>query len=440
MGVIPLIYLISGTILCIFFIILIISSIRERKTRAAVISFISFLVLCLVWYEGYVLLSFSDYFLMVPLVLVLFFVVLFFTPLGNVHTLHIGKVNKQVDERDVIFAREEYSHGTEKYKQYYQLRPELKEIDDRIRDLPELLEPGGRYYDSVKSPMIDHIFDTIIEMTYRVDGPTNSKRIEMTPAEMTKKIKRLVLRLGADDVGIARLNPMWVYSHVGRGPEQWGTPIENTHKYAIVFCIEMNYFQVEKAPTLPATEESASCYLEGSNISVSLAHYIRSLGYPARAHVSGSNYQIMLPPVAHDAGLGELGRIGYLISPKFGARIRLGAVTTDLPLVPDEPISFGVQDFCAKCKKCAINCPTGAIPKGEQKIVRGVKKWPLDIEKCLQYWRRTGSDCGLCMRVCPFSHPSTIAHNLVRAGLKRSPIARTLSVFGDDFLYGRKVL
>ena len=201
----------------------------------------------------------------------------------------------------------------------------------------------------------------------------------------------------------------------------------------------MDYEFVETAPGLPITNESALQYLRGANISNSLARHIRSLGYPARAHIAGSNYQIMLPPVAHDAGLGELGRIGYLISPRFGARVRLGAVTTDLPLLPDKPITFGVQDFCEKCLKCAINCPSGAIPKGGKVMVRGTEKWQLNIEQCLHLWRAIGTDCGLCMRVCPYSHPPTLVHNIIRAGLKRSPFARTVSAWGDDLFYGRKI-
>jgi len=174
-------------------------------------------------------------------------------------------------------------------------------------------------------------------------------------------------------------------------------------------------------------------------VSIVLADYIRSLGYPARAHIAGSNYQIMLPPVAHDAGLGELGRMGYLISPKFGARIRLGAVTTNLPLKTDKPIEFGVQDFCEKCKKCADNCPSAAIPSGEKTNVKGVEKWQLNVEQCLYYWRLIGTDCGLCMKVCPFSHPPSFLHNLVRIGIKRSAFARLISVWGEDIFYGKRV-
>jgi hypothetical protein len=60
------------------------------------------------------------------------------------------------------------------------------------------------------------------------------------------------------------------------------------------------------------------------------------------------------------------------------------------------------------------------------------------MEQCLRYWRLAGTDCGICMRVCPYSHPPTLVHNLVRLGIKRSAFARTLSVWADDLFYGRR--
>ena len=246
--------------------------------------------------------------------------------------------------------------------------------------MPGLLEPGGRFHDPVQSAYIDSVFESIRQLTGLVDGKIAENQQKIDRAAITQAIKRLVKNQGANDVGIAQLNPMYVYSNVGRGPETWGAPINNNHRFAIVFTLEMRYDYVDQAPRLPITEESALQYLNGASISISVAEFIRQLGYSARAHIAGSNYQIMLPPVAYDAGLGELGRLGYLISPRLGSRIRLGAVTTDLPLMPDKPINFGVQDFCAKCLKCAANCPSGAITKGSKIDVRGVEKWPLDIE------------------------------------------------------------
>ncbi len=437
--IVDLVYYFFGVLLSFLLALFSAYSIIENKWRAVLIGFSLLLIFGALWFAGDYYFNYSSLIQFVSIIVIIVIGLLFFLPTSRQKLFNYGRPTGQVDERDTMFAREEYLPGTDKYEKYYSKNPELKAIDDRIRKLPPLLAPGGRYYDEFRSGLIQAYFQTIGSFTTKVDGPVLSEGDEITPVEMTKVIKELTLHLGADEVGIARLNPKYIYSYVGRGPEQWGLPINNNHKFAVVFTIEMDYEQVETAPRLGITEEAARQYLNAALISTSLAAAIREIGYPARAHISDSNYQIMLPPVAHDAGLGELGRFGYLISPKFGARVRLGGITTDLPLVPDKPIQFGVQKFCEICKKCAINCPSGAILHDTRKTVRGVNKWPLNVEKCLTYWRLTGTDCGLCMKVCPFSHPPTLLHNLVRTGIKNSAIARHISVYGDDLFYGRKL-
>lgn len=438
MIVIHLFYLLAGGAAALFLILFALCSLREGKARAAGLTALLLLAYLLLWLGGYILLPSSHILLSAAPSVLFIFALLFFGPWDRGRPLKVDEITEQVDERDVVFAREEYEPGTQNYYTYYELRPENKDADDKLRALPELLAPGGRYYEPARARHVGHLFRIIEDLTRRVDGEVAGHRKEADPVRITSNLKEAARRLGADDVGVTRLNRMYVYSHVGRGPEAWGAPIENRHAFALVFSLEMDYASVQAAPRLLITEETAVRYLQGALISISLAGYIRSLGWPARAHIAGSNYQVMLPPVAHDAGLGELGRMGYLISPHLGARVRLGCVTTDLPLIPDKPVSFGVQDFCEKCRKCAINCPSGAIPKGGKVRVRGVEKWPLQIEKCLHYWRTAGSDCGLCMKVCPYSHPPTLVHNVVRAGIRRSPLARTLSVWGDDLFYGKK--
>jgi ferredoxin len=107
-----------------------------------------------------------------------------------------------------------------------------------------------------------------------------------------------------------------------------------------------------------------------------LASYIRQLGWSARAH-HATNYQIILPPVLVACGLGEMARVGKsCINPELGFRFPGAVVTTDLPLVPDGPIDFGLQDFCSKCKKCVRSCPSGAIGDGDP--VEGVSHAAID--------------------------------------------------------------
>ena len=438
--VIQAIYWSIGAAVSLYLLVFSLSSTREKHPRAAFLSLVILVGQAAFWIVAYLIPDNYGFFWMAgTLGLVAVLIILFFGPFGRRNPVKIREDKERVDERDTAFAREEYMPATDKYQDYYDEHPDLKDVDDRTRKLPPLLEAGGRYYDEERSGQVRHVFRKIERLTHEVDGTIADRKQVQTAPSNTDWAKQRCRELGVDEVGIATLDQRWVYSHVGRGPEQWGRPITNDHKYAIVFTLEMAYDNVAQAPQLEITEETGRQYLNAAEISIRLASDIRSMGYSARAHIAGSNYQIMLPPVAHDAGLGELSRMGYLISPKFGARIRLGAVTTDLPLTPDEPICFGVQEFCQVCKKCVTNCPSASIPNGPKEWVRGVHKWPLKVETCLQYWRAIGTDCGLCMRVCPFSHPSTFVHNVVKAGIKRSAFARQISIWADDLFYGRKV-
>jgi reductive dehalogenase len=184
--------------------------------------------------------------------------------------------------------------------------------------------------------------------------------------------------------------------------------------------------------------ESARQYVEGAKIALIVASWIRRLGYRARAHIDG-NYRVIAPLVARDAGLGEIGRMGLLMTPRLGPRVRLGVVTTDLPLVADSPGDDpSVIDFCLACKKCAENCPVGAIPSGDRSRVDSGLRWAIDSETCFRYWNVVGTDCATCMRVCPYSHPDSPAHNLVRGAIKSSAAARRAMLWLDNAFYGRR--
>ena len=119
--------------------------------------------------------------------------------------------------------------------------------------------------------------------------------------------------------------------------------------------------------------------------------------------LTDGNYRVIAPLVARDAGLGELGRMGLLMTPELGPRVRLGVVTTDLPLVADQAVRDpSVIDFCTNCKKCAEVCPSRAISFGDKEEVDGVLRWQIDSEACFTFWCKVGTDCARCMSVCPY--------------------------------------
>jgi len=255
---------------------------------------------------------------------------------------------------------------------------------------------------------------------------------------MTALVKQLALKSGARDVGITELRPYHVYTHVGRGTGVWGEPIAIDHGWAIAFTVEMDYDAMRCAPAAPVVAESARQYVASAKIAVELASMCRSMGFPARAHIDG-NYRVIAPLVARDAGLGELGRMGILMTPGLGPRVRVGVVTTDLPLKPDLPgDDLSVIDFCSICKKCAVNCPSASISFGDREPVDEGRRWAIDPDGCFRYWNAIGTDCGVCMTVCPYSHPDNVAHDVVRAAIRRSGAARRAALWMDDLFYGRK--
>ncbi len=363
--------------------------------------------------------------------------VAFFLPVGKVEP-ELRQPAHQVDEREIIFARARLEPGTETYQQYYASHPEHKKPDDHSRTQPGLLNPDARFIDPLHSAAAAGSFTLTEALREAVDGPLGSIPHSGTPEELTQTVKKLAHYYGALDCGIAALKPGHIYSHIGRGTGTYGDPIKLDHSFAIAFTVEMDLEMTAAAPHGPITMESARQYVESARIAVPLAAAIRELGYPARAHIDG-NYRVVAPLVARDAGLGEIGRMGLLMTPRQGPRVRVGVVTTSLPLVPDDyRPDLSTLDFCQICEKCSQNCPSQSIPYGDREISNGVLRWKIDPESCYHYWTVIGTDCGRCLAVCPFSHPDNWAHNLVRWGIRRSGTFRRAALLLDDFFYGKK--
>jgi hypothetical protein len=236
----------------------------------------------------------------------------------------------RIDERDIMFSRGRLEPGSPNYEAYYATRPENQAGDDKTRLLPGLLSPRSSAFHPLVFASTDASFGLTEALRDAVDGPVAVERAEADAASMTGFVKDLARYYGALAVGVAELRPYHFYSHVGRGTGQYGAPITPDHRYGIAFAVEMDLALVGTAPYAPTVMESARQYVEAARVAVQLANFVRLLGYPARAHIDG-NYRVVAPLVARDAGLGEIGRMGLLMTPALGPRVRLGVATTDLP-------------------------------------------------------------------------------------------------------------
>jgi ferredoxin len=344
--------------------------------------------------------------------------------------------NERFDERDTMFARMARQEGTEAYEAYYSRKPKLKNADDRIRRTPGLCQPGGRYYHAEISAQAERYFEDIYKIKID-DKLVEEWKIKIAQSDRpTIALKKMARLLGAVEVGCTDLRSEYIYTHKGRLDEDYGNPVRLDHPNIIIFMVEMDFDAMQRAPKAETIRESARQYYRGAVVSKNVEAVLQASGFAAKSH-HDAHYDVILPPLAVRAGLGELGRNNILIANHYGSRVRLGGVSTNMTLEHDSPEDLGADHFCAVCKKCARNCPSHALSMSGKEEIRGISKWPTNVERCYSFWRALGTDCGICMAVCPFSHRNNAFHNLIRWMVRAAPWSHRLALFFDDLVYGR---
>jgi len=231
----------------------------------------------------------------------------------------------------------------------------------------------------------------------RADGPVAVARLAVDdPASMAADIKARTKRWGAGIVGIAPVTEDALYA--GK---------QTPHPTAICIGAPMKREEMAYAPQARAGTEVMRSYWQVGRIAVTLAAHIRSLGWPAAAYASGSGNDVLHIPLAINAGLGQLGKHGSIISTEYGSNFRISVVLTDLPLALDAPVDIAVDDLCLRCQRC-------------------VDKWYVDFDKCTPYFSKTYG-CAICIEVCPWSEPGRgpiIAQKLLAKRANQRPTAK----------------
>ncbi|MFC2009801.1 reductive dehalogenase [Chloroflexota bacterium] len=253
------------------------------------------------------------------------------------------------------------------------------------------------------------------------------------PEVLSRHIKSLGYFLRADIIGICLLPNYAAYSY-----DKDGNPIELNHKYAISIVIDQGYDTMDASSGSDwiSSSQSFRGYTTSAFITSMMANYIRKLGYPARAHFNNA-YQVVVPPLLVLSGIGEMSRIGgATINPFLGPRFKAAVVTTDLPLLPDKPIDFGLQKFCQVCGRCAEECPSRAISNGDKVMYNGYECWKLDVERCTKFrvTNQYGAGCGTCIKVCPWNKPGGRLHDTARWVAQHTPALDGMLVKMDSFM------
>jgi ferredoxin len=256
-------------------------------------------------------------------------------------------------------------------------------------------------------------------------------------AAIVKKVARLY---GADLVGIADYDPRWTYGAKFSARALASRPVDLPEGLTSVIVVgkAMDYDVIRMSPSATASTGPATGYAHDATTLLAIAQFLRHLGFEA---VANQNDTTVAVPYALAAGLGEYGRNGLVITPEYGPRVRFGRILTNLPLAADRPRSFGVEQTCEICRRCANNCPPQAIDHGapsdyrfNRSNIRGVRKWTTDGEKCFKFWVSRGTDCANCVRVCPYNKDmSRPMSRVVLWMLARAPFRR-LGLWLDDRL------
>jgi epoxyqueuosine reductase len=286
--------------------------------------------------------------------------------------------------------------------------------------LPNLIEQNKNGYSRVDFALADAssiVYDAFAGglshakiKTYRTSLCTVGKNWTTTKHQvdslqkMSSILKHSARLFGASLTGICKLDRRWLYAEA---------EVPRRFENVVVMAIEMDSKGIAASPAATATAATGVGYSKMAFSLSLMGEFIRNLGYGA---IQCGNDTALSIPIAIDAGLGELGRNGLLITPQYGPRVRLCKILTDLPLAPDQPITFGVKEFCKKCKACAKNCETGAISSTDEPSFDiacrsnnlGALKWYVNAELCYQFWCENGTDCSTCIKVCPYNNAPMI--------------------------------
>ena len=225
----------------------------------------------------------------------------------------------------------------------------------------------------------------------------------------TEALKSLAHSLGADLVGVADLTPLRpIYTL----PDDLLAP----YRFGVSVAVRLADAVVDAITRTDPTAVYARHYVTANalldQITFRLCGHIQGKGYRALpVHASQQlgpkrwYGAISHKAVARGAGLGWIGHSLLLVTPRFGPRVRLATVLTDMPLSTGSPLpgaaaAAGRASRPARPGRCTVSAAR-TIPRAAS------RPWiPPPAPGRLDFFERDAGVgqpvCGLCVQACPY--------------------------------------
>ena len=248
-----------------------------------------------------------------------------------------------------------------------------------IRDTHIEMREIRKEHDKLNRPLV---------MAARLTGDQDPT-VEPTGGDVSQDIKDKAKDLGFLEVGITYYDYRYTYQSK-----------KDYVKFPHVICLayEQDFEPTQTIPSIDAEIVHSSTYRTEGAAALELAAYINSIGYHAQIQSPTDNTGPYIPMFV-EAGLGQLGACGYLLTPSEGSRCRLIMITTDANVSYDKPVDYGIHAFCQVCQVCVNRCPGRALMR-DKIWWRGLEKNKLYFKRCRPVMARY-LGCGICMKVCP---------------------------------------
>jgi ferredoxin len=212
----------------------------------------------------------------------------------------------------------------------------------------------------------------------------------------TAEIKAEATRVGLSQVGFAPFDPRYVFVGGARHPLNDAT--QALSQGSVIVCLlERDYKLVQTAPSSKCERSVLRTNSELAARAATLAEFVRARGFQVQLHALAA--PLVSIHFAVEAGLGQLGLNGQLLTPFAGSRCSIALITTNSSLEHGKPVDYGIHTICDRCQICVKRCPPSAIPN-RRRYHRGILKAKIKTERCLPTTIQAHA-CAICMKVCP---------------------------------------